>query len=60
MLTLWILHQDPALRAATLSVDGASVTLGQGQAVGDVRVQLVLRDVVYVQSGSTVYSLRVR
>ena len=48
----------PAERAATLVIDGATpVTLRQGESAGDVEVQLVLPQAVYVRRGTEVFAL---
>jgi hypothetical protein len=48
----------PAERAATLVIDGATpVTLRQGESAGDVEVQLVLPQAVYVRRGGEVFAL---
>ena len=47
-----------AERAATLVIDGATpVTLRQGESAGDVEVQLVLPQSVYVRRGGEVFAL---
>ena len=49
---------SPAERAVTLEVDGGSpVTLHQGESMGELEVQLILPDGVYVRRGGHVWML---
>jgi len=41
----------------TLVVDGARTVLHQGESRGDVAVQLIMRDRVYVEQRGTVFAL---
>jgi len=48
----------PGERTATLAIDGAPpVTLRQGESAGDVEVQLVMPQAVYVRRGADVFAL---
>jgi hypothetical protein len=49
--------EDPGKRSATLTIDGAPVTLHQGGTAGGVEVQLILPAAVYIRRGGDVVAL---
>ena len=49
----------PEKRTATLTIDGAPVTLRQGESANGIEVQLILRESVYVRHGSDVFAVGV-
>ena len=49
----------PEKRTATLTIDGAPVTLRQGESASGIEVQLILREAVYVRHGPDVFAVGV-
>jgi len=49
----------PERRTATLTIDGAPVTLRQGESASGFEVQLILRESVYLRHGGDVFAVGV-